>query len=807
MKKKYSAVSAFVCALLVAGTSVANFPVNAVTDNSYDAEFNVDFSGEKKAISPYIYGVNEHANLKKVSPTAIRQGGNRFTAYNWETNYSNAGSDWENSSDTYLSTSTTPGACAIELSEDSQTYGVDYKFTTLQMLGYVSADKDGSVSEAEKAPSARWNEVKARKDGELSMTPDLTDGTVYMDEYVNYLVNTLGDSTTATGMQGYSLDNEPALWSHTHSLIHENPVSMTELVDKSVELASVVKDIDKNAEVFGPALWGYLACKQLADSETDNEWETIKEQGGYDWFIEYYLDEMKKASDEYGSRLIDCMDFHYYAQAAQINGTQEDILQGVRTLYEEGFQENSWIGDMIQWAPSDFPLLPRVQEAIDEYYPGTKLAITEYDFYGSNQIEGAVVEAEALGCFADNNVYLATYWGDGNSPYTFSAINLYTNYDGKGSSFGDTLLETSIEDTSLSNAYASVDSDDDSQVNIVITNKNTEKAENATVNLKNTDNEYKSAVVYGIVEGSSDIIVLDKITDIKDNSFTVELPSVSVVHAVVSEDANAFDDIEVYDPSAEPEIKSVVFSGDTLEQGEAGYFIEVENPEKISKIKLETELTPADASTWYSLGGGLCLTIDTDTEKGTWAFKDFMVSNSATDVEVEFDGTFSVPVGETNEEQNGVLTGTKIEIQPWWSASELEGNVEMTLKSVTVFYEAEEGEVTETTETTETTEAVESETSESETTTAETEISTSETTSEVQTGTSSSFGEATLLGDVNNDGIVDIRDVTTLNQSLIKAVTLDETQTANADVIKDGAIDVSDLGQLKKFIIKLIEKL
>ena len=196
-----------------------------------------------------------------------------------------------------------------------------------------------------------------------------------------------------------------------------------------------------------------------------------------------------------------------------INNTKEDILQGVRTLYEEGYVENSWIGEMAQWAPTDLPILPNIQNAVDKYYPGTKISISEYDFYGSNDITGAIVEAEALGCFADNNIYLATYWGDGNSTYTFSGINLYTNYDGNGSAFGNTLLETTIEDSSLSNAYASINDDDTSKVNVVITNKDLANKESATVNLENSDNEYKSAVVYGIVEGSPDIIVLDKIYD------------------------------------------------------------------------------------------------------------------------------------------------------------------------------------------------------------------------------------------------------------------------------------------------------
>ena len=43
------------------------------------------------------------------------------------------------------------------------------------------------------------------------MTPGQTNDYVYMDEYVNYLVNTLDNSTTSIGFQGYNLDNEPAI--------------------------------------------------------------------------------------------------------------------------------------------------------------------------------------------------------------------------------------------------------------------------------------------------------------------------------------------------------------------------------------------------------------------------------------------------------------------------------------------------------------------------------------------------------------------------------------------------------------------
>ena len=207
---KSSRIKACIAAGVLTASFISGSIVNAVETTSaaasYDMDITVNLAGEKKEISPYIYGVNDYGNsdnYRNVTVNALRQGGNRYTGYNWETNYSNAGEDWHNSSDTNIGDDTDgAGAAVRKFSKRSSDYNIPYKMTTLQMAGYVSADKAGSVSDTEKAPSSRWNEVKFRKDGELSLTPDLTDNAVYMDEYVNFIVKTLGDSNTSTGMQG-----------------------------------------------------------------------------------------------------------------------------------------------------------------------------------------------------------------------------------------------------------------------------------------------------------------------------------------------------------------------------------------------------------------------------------------------------------------------------------------------------------------------------------------------------------------------------------------------------------------------------
>ncbi|PYU77673.1 MAG: hypothetical protein DMG51_20170, partial [Acidobacteria bacterium] len=73
-------------------------------DAAVDVTISID-PAKTKPISPYIYGINFYSGNPGVSPllTFDRAGGNRWTAYNWETNASNAGSDYIYNNDSYLS--------------------------------------------------------------------------------------------------------------------------------------------------------------------------------------------------------------------------------------------------------------------------------------------------------------------------------------------------------------------------------------------------------------------------------------------------------------------------------------------------------------------------------------------------------------------------------------------------------------------------------------------------------------------------------------------------------------------------------
>ena len=78
--------------------------------------FTIDTSQANRPISPLIYGLNfpERGDAGRHQGRRwCASGGNRWTAYNWETNASNAGSDYCFENDNYLTSSTTPGAAVL----------------------------------------------------------------------------------------------------------------------------------------------------------------------------------------------------------------------------------------------------------------------------------------------------------------------------------------------------------------------------------------------------------------------------------------------------------------------------------------------------------------------------------------------------------------------------------------------------------------------------------------------------------------------------------------------------------------------
>jgi hypothetical protein len=516
----------------------------------FSAEVTIDAS-QRSPISPYVYGSNQ--DLPGVNATARRQGGNRMTAYNWENNASNAGSDYLHQSDNYLTwimgisdaDANKPGIVVTKFHDDSLAKGAGYSIVTLQLAGYVAKDKSGPVSTSQTAPSSRWVAVKHAKGTAFSNTPDVTDDFVYTDEFLNFLRAKYGPANTSTGIKGYSLDNEPALWSHTHARVHPAKVGAAELIGRNVDAAKAVKRVDSAAEVFGPVLYGVGAYINLQDAP---DWATEKAKGNYQWFIDYYLAEMKKAGEAAGTRLLDVLDVHMYSEhrgggeriTDSTNFNNIDCnkarLQAPRSLWDPTFVENSWIGQYFPWT---MPFLVKLKASIADFYPGTKLALTEYNFGAEGHISGGIAQADALGALGAHGVYLATFWQlHDDVKYAAAAFKLFLNYDGAGGKFGDTSLKTVASDIANVSAYAATGSSSDSRAHVILLNKNYDDAGNVTIRLTSA-RAYTRARVWGFDATSANITERAALSNIAGNQFTYRIPALTAVHIVLESDSSS----------------------------------------------------------------------------------------------------------------------------------------------------------------------------------------------------------------------------------------------------------------------------
>ena len=487
-------------------------------------------------ISPYIYGMNLRKEFSHTSAdysTLVRLGGNRLTGYNWENNASNAGSDWHHSSDSHIpnqmvkgSDTNIPGSVASAFVSNCLDNGQTPLFT-IPMCYYVAADKNGEVAEGD---MSRWLQNKPVKPSAFSQVPDLTDGVVYADECVNFIANVCG----AKGRVAYSLDNEPDLWQSTHPRICQTHISCKDFLDRTIDYAKAIKNVDGKAEIYGFASFGYSGYSSFSSAP---DWNSVK--GNYRWFIDYYLDRVQRASDLHGTRLVDVLDLHWYPEAKGDNrinqstaNTDKDRkarLQAPRSLWDESYREDSWIA---QQSNCKLPLIPNVRKSIDRYAPGSKLAFTEFNYGGYEDITGTIALAEVLGIFGKYDVYAACHWGDPGT-YGNLAYRLYRDYDGAGSRYGDTLVESSLNKTWVnSSVFASVEDGNGARLHAVVSNKSFEETIEAKIRI-DSGREYREAEVYYVTDGMARIQKSSKI-EIKNNRFTYSLPPLSVAHIVIT---------------------------------------------------------------------------------------------------------------------------------------------------------------------------------------------------------------------------------------------------------------------------------
>jgi fibronectin type 3 domain-containing protein len=465
-----------------ASATPANTPVNVtVTINPANTH----------PISPYIYGLNFYFGETDPPPmlTMDRDGGNRWTAYNWETNASNAGSDYLYENDNYLSSSTVPAEAVRSFIAQDQGANMA-SLVTVQMQGLVSADESGPVSVASPPDLTRFKTVIDKKSTvsavPFTITPPTTDANVYMDEFVWALNQKLPGifGTNPANPTFVNLDNEPELWNSTHLEIQgPNLVTSDNYIAKTITLTQAIKDQFPNTVIFGPVHYGFQGIYNW-------QGELSATPSGANWFPDKYLQALKTASTTYGKPLVDVYDFHWYAEDYDVNGTRildltsatltdaqvQLIVQSPRNLWDPTYTDagnsNPWIYQELGSTPIN--ILGRLQSKINAENPGMKLSVSEYESGGWNHIAGTIAQADNLGIFGAQGLFAASFWPpNGTYSYALAGFRAYRGFDGATASFGDTALQSTSSNVQNVVVYASTDSTTPGRVVFVAINRST----------------------------------------------------------------------------------------------------------------------------------------------------------------------------------------------------------------------------------------------------------------------------------------------------------------------------------------------
>jgi hypothetical protein len=500
-----------------------------------DVRFTLDTREDVHPISPHIYGLNDTVMLSATRPTALHLGSNRISAYNWETNDSNAGSDYQHQNDDYIYAlypeRPPPSGLAAQPYVDA---AVALKVLSIPINDYVAGDSDFStgdvINSGENYLETRFKQNRAAKNATYSIDPDKEDAYVYQDEFVNWVRN-----NNNTGQVVFSLDNDPDKWDTVHPRIRpKGKLTFEELVNRNIEYAKAVKAAWPDVGVAGFAAHSWLGLATLNTDISRNDTLVIHQ----------YLDAMLAESGAVGSHLIDYLEVHYFSEAVAENGDPinaatetydpesgaEARMQAPRSLWDPTYIETPGMGTNAWLGNEGLAYIPRLKQIIKEHYPGLKLLFSIWSFGGSDHISGAIAAADTLGILGREEVDAAMNFEFGfpknQRDFLYAGFRVYRNFGQAGETFGDTSFGAETDAIEMTSVYASYDENTPQRMVIVAINK-ANTALNAGITIANPVS-YKRLEVYLLEASTPEVVHTSPLTRTHRNAFLYNMPARSV---------------------------------------------------------------------------------------------------------------------------------------------------------------------------------------------------------------------------------------------------------------------------------------
>jgi hypothetical protein len=501
------------CAVAVIAGCTAGSPVAPAT-----VRVTVDAEVELGDISPLIRGLSGDADREYMAEAGITLnswGGNPSSRYNYELgNAWNAGADWYYRNGNYGQS----GDVADGFISATVEAGAVVRLA-VPTLGWVAKNDDldtcsfpGEDGTCGDAGGASCSNPGAVADPRLANVPSTSTS---VRAWVDRLMERHGP-----GIRFVALDNEPELWGVTHYDVHPTCATYEEIRDTYLEYATALRDVAPDAALSGPVVCCWYSFMNVAPGPSEG---TFRE------FLPWFLEEVRKHDETYGQRTLDVVDVHYYPQSDVYNDRTDDEtaarrLRSTRSLYDPYYVDESWIGQPIF-------LIPRLLTTIEAEYPGTPLAISEWNFGADTTMNGALAIADVLGIYGREGVHAAAYWRSppkGSAGYY--AFKMHGNYDDDGHAFEGTAVWARSPDVDRLSVFAAVDGD--GRLQIMLLNKEPQKTVSAAVSIDGY-RVSREAVAYRYSEGVPDRIERERI-DISPTSVDVSLPPYSVTVIVTT---------------------------------------------------------------------------------------------------------------------------------------------------------------------------------------------------------------------------------------------------------------------------------
>jgi fibronectin type 3 domain-containing protein len=520
----------------------------------------VDASANRHAINPNIYGIayGDSHDMTTLNAPLNRWGGNSTSRYNWQIDAHSAGSDWY--FETYSDGSGTPAGSADAYVATTRANKGSEPLFTIPMIDYLaslgtnrttlegfSVKKYGAQQSTDPYNSDAGNGVSASSGANITgnnpFDTGVTNSATIQQGWLQHFVSTYGAATTSTGVKYYILDNEPSLWYQTHRDVHPNPATYQELYNKIVAYASAIRAADPNAKIIGPEEWSWWAMyfsgldQANGASAANSDYNTHNQTYYYPWLLQ----QLYAYKQQTGTQLIDVLSVHCYNGAP---GSSDDSASGqqyrnseTRILWDPTFQDPSWYGDIgingrvINW-------IGTMKAMVAQYHPGLQIGCTEYNWGDEPNLNGATTQADVLGIYGREGFDLATRWtvakNTNTTPTTYYptylASQIYRNYDGNQSTFGDTSVTANVANPDNLSAFASVRASDGA-LTVMVINKQ-QGTTPVTLSLANFSST-ATAQAWQINSATQTSIARLADVTITNNSITSTVPSQSITLFVI----------------------------------------------------------------------------------------------------------------------------------------------------------------------------------------------------------------------------------------------------------------------------------